>query len=355
MRICFLGDGNSVHIKRWLSFFRNKGYDVHLITFSTVVYENITVHKVGKHNINQNGGNWKSIFSTLEIKKILKEIKPDIINAHYVTSYGFIAALTGIKPLVISAWGSDILVTPKQNKFYKNITKFTLNRADLITSDSDIMSKEINQLSRSKTITVPMGVEKILCDFERKDNINEIKILSLRTLNKNSNIDTIVKSFSKIVKEYKDMTLKLIIINDGPEKNNIRNLIEELGICEDIEMKGFVSRKELLDLMISSQIYISIPTSDSTSVTLLEAMACGIPIIVSDLQANREWIENRINGLVLNRIDEEVLYENIKSIINNNKLKEDFFKINRDIILKRAIWDDNMETVEREYLSLLKK
>lgn len=352
MKICFLGDGNSIHIRRWLYFFRDKGHEVHLVTFSNTELDGIIVHKVGNFDINQEGGNWKYILKYKDVQKIIKKINPYIVNAHYVTSYGFIGALTGFKNLIISTWGSDILVAPKKNAIYRWITKFALNKAKLITSDSEFMSEEIKTLTNTKTITVPMGVERELCYLNRQENENEFKILSLRTVNKNSNIDIIVKAFSKLVKSQQERNIKLIITNDGPEIGNINKLIDQLEIRDKVEMRGFISREELLQLLTSSQMFISILNSDSTSVTLLESMACGVLPIVSDLPANKQWVENEVNGLVLNELNELKLYDAINKCIEDKNLNENAKHINRNIILEKAIWSDNMDFVEREYLQL---
>ena len=348
MRICFLGDGSSVHILRWINFFKKRNHDTHLITFSNADIEGVKVHKVGNLVAKQEGGNWQYIKSISEIKRLIKAINPDIINAHYVTSYGFLAALSNFRPLVVTAWGSDILVTPKKNLAYKFITKFALNKADLITSDSYYMTDEIKKLTKTRSITVPMGVEKDLCFKERTQRNNEPVILSLRTVNKNSNIDIIVKAFSILVKDkgYKDA--RLIIANDGPEMGNIKYLIEQSGIKTNVEIKGFVTREELLNLLLSANLYVSIPTSDSTSVTLLEAMACGITSIVSDIPANNEWIQDGINGLVLRQIKDDKLAELMEKVLKDDRLIERSESFNRNIILKRAIWQENMEFVEKE-------
>lgn len=355
MRICFLGHGKSVHIKRWIEFFKNRGHDVHLITFADIDIKGISVYNVGSFNINSNGGNWRYIGKVQEIRRLLKMISPDIINAHYVTSYGFIGALTGFKPLVLSAWGSDILVTPKENIVYKMITKFALNKADLVTSDSNYMTKEILNLTDTRTITVPMGVERELCNLERCEDSTEYRVLSLRSIDKNSNIDLIVRAFSVFVNKYNHKSAKLILVNDGPEMDNIKKLISEENIEDNVEIKGFVQREELLKLLLSSNIYISIPTSDSTSVTLLEAMASGIINIVSDIPANTEWIQDGVNGIIVKGNDIDSIAGSIQSAIDNSKLKQDSIKINRDIILKRALWDDNMKYIEQEYMKLLER
>ena len=354
MRICFLGNGNSVHIKRWLEFFKNQGHDVYIITFSNADISGITIHNVGPFNIDSNGGNWQYVRKVTEVKKLIGEINPDIVNAHYITSYGFIGALSGFKPLVLSAWGTDILVTPRKNIAYKMITKYALNKSDLITSDSNYMTGEINNLTKTRTITVPMGVEKELCYINRIENSDEIKILSLRTIDKNSNINIVLKAFSLLVKKHKYKTAKLIITNDGPEIDNIKKLVIQEKIEENVEIKGFIERKDLLNLLLSSNICISIPTSDSTSVTLLEAMACGITNIVSDIPANSEWIKDGFNGIIVKDKKVENVAAAMENAINNELLKQNSIKINREIIMQRAIWDDNMKFVENEYCELIK-
>ncbi|MBZ9687621.1 glycosyltransferase family 4 protein [Clostridium estertheticum] len=354
MKICFLGDGNSIHIRRWLDFFHGRGHEVHLITFSNVVHKNIIVHKIGDFDINISGGNWQYIFSTMQIKKLIKKANFDIINAHFVTSYGFLAALSGAKPLVVSAWGTDILVAPKRNAIYKAITKYALNSAKLITSDSNFMSEAIHQLTNTDVLTVPMGVEKGLCYRERKESTDEIKILSLRTINVNSNIDIIVSAFAKLIESNEGINFKLIITNNGPEMENIKALVKQLNVEKNVDIRGFVTRDELIDLLYSSHMHITIPDSDSTSVTLLEAMASGIITIASDIPANREWIDHNSNGLITENNDVESLKLSMEFALNDSEFKQKAAKLSREVILKKAIWTQNMQLVEQKYLALLK-
>jgi glycosyltransferase involved in cell wall biosynthesis len=345
MKICFLGDGNSIHIRRWLDSFHDRGHEVHLITFSKVELEHIIVHKIGDVDINISGNNWKYILSIMQIKKLLRKINPDIVNAHFVTSYGFLAALAGARSLVVSAWGTDILVTPRRNKIYKAITKYALNKAKLVTSDSNFMSEAINKLTDTEVLTVPMGVESSLCFEDRKESTDEIRILSLRTVNRNSNIDIIVKAFSKLVANNEGNRFKLIITNDGPEMENLEN---------SVEIKGFVSRDKLIELLYSSHIHITVPDSDSTSVTLLEAMASGIITIASDIPANREWINHKENGLIAENLDTESIKVCMEYAMNDSQFKQRAAALSREVILERAIWTQNMQLVEQKYLKIIR-
>jgi glycosyltransferase involved in cell wall biosynthesis len=357
MKICFLGDGGSTHIIRWLEYFVNKNYEVHLITFSNSKLleslshrNNFHLHVMGNIRINSSGGNWRYIFYLMKIRVLIKKINPNIINAHYITSYGFMAALLDQKRLILSAWGSDILIAPQKNFIYRYITKYSLKKARIITSDSEYMTKIIEKYTNNKVITVPMGVDEVLCNMKRKEHNNEITILSLRTIDKNCNIDIIIKAFKKFSTVYDNS--KLIITNSGSELGNIKELIYKLGINNKVEFKGFVKREDLIKLLLSSNIYVSIPSSDSTSVTLLEAMACGIIPIVSNIHANCEWIINNYNGLIIDQNDDDMLYKTLIKATEDRFLKQSCMVENRKIILHRAIWKNNMEIIESEYLKI---
>lgn len=353
MKICFLGDGNSIHIQRWLKFFYEKKHEVHLITFGDVEIDNIYVHKIKNNNIKQNGGNWVYIKNIRKIKKIIKKLNPDLVNAHYVTSYGFLGALSNFKPLVISTWGSDILVTPEINFIYKLITKYSLNRSDLITSDSYYMTDKIKNLSYKNVITVPMGVEENLCYKQRNDSNEIINIVSLRTINKNSNVDLIIKAFKEVVSLNKGRKLNLIIANSGPEIDEIKKLVNDLKIGNQVIIKGYVSTEDIINLLLSCNLYVTIPTSDSTSVSLLEAMACGALCLVSNIPANLEWINNT-NGYIVDKFELTEIVNKMDKAINNSEFKNKCMNNNRELILKKALWYKNMTYVEEQYFSLTK-
>lgn len=356
MKICFLGDAGSIHTRRWIEFFRDTGNEVHLISFRNSDITGIKMYYMGDSiNIDSDGGNASYLKKVFAIKKIIKEIKPDLINAHYLTSYGFIGSLVkGKIPFIVSTWGTDILVTPKKNKAYKLLTEFVLKKCDLVTSDSDYMSKEIINLKadKDKVLTVPMGVS--LSDI----NINNIKedrdkvFLSMRTLCENSNIEYILDAFKIVLEKYNDS--KLIITNSGSTEKEVLNYIKKLGIEQSVDFKGFINRDQLFSLLNDGLAFISIPTSDSTSVTLLESMISGSFPIVSDLPANREWIEDGLNGLILSKLDVNELSKLMIRSIEDKELINSARKINKKIIEERAIWEDNMKIVVDSYNELLK-
>ncbi|MBN2175415.1 MAG: glycosyltransferase [Bacteroidales bacterium] len=335
-----IGDADSAHVVKWVK--QLAGYfDVYVIASGTahekiwqlVPDENIFELKM---DLKEQGGNYQIIKKYRKVKKIIKKIEPDFVNAHYITSYGFLAAMikrfSSLKFILIqSAWGTDILVTPFKNKLYFWITKFSLNAANLITSDSEYMTQVIRSMSGIKTLTFTFGLENL-----PEVDLNEKKdwlFYSNRMLSDNYSIEEVIEFFSRVAHDIPEALL--IISHDGPNRKKLESRTEESGMSEKTRFMGFVSEEKQADLYKIAQFYISIPTSDATSVSLLEAMAYGCIPIVSDIPANREWIREGENGIFYQK--NKTGSHELKIALNN---KENFAQANRDIIKEKAIFPD---------------
>ena len=337
-------DAKSPHTLKWLKELV-KYFDIYLVSlngYSKEVLDYINKDRlfVLNDSVNQGGGNIKLISKYFALEKLVKQINPEYINAHYLSSYGVIAALIKKKypniKLIQSTWGTDILVTPFESFVKKAIAKFALNSADLITSDSFYMSDKIEEISGKKCNidTFAFGLEDM--EFDNHIEKDDKLIFSNRALSENYNIDKIVKWFAK----FNNRDLKLIIANDGDKKEYLKELVDSLNISDRVEFVGFLNKEEQENFYKKSQYYISVPTSDSTAVSLLEAMAFGCYPILSNIPANREWILDGCNG----------------SFFNGNmalpSVDIDIININQDIIKKRAIFSKNIQEFVKKVESL---
>ncbi|WP_457641498.1 glycosyltransferase family 4 protein [Persephonella sp.] len=322
-----LSDGKSPHTLKWIKEIK-KYFDVYLISLNGISEEiknSLSKEKIFVLNKNtkSEGGNYKLLLKIPEIRRILNTLKPDFINSHYLSSYGFLAALTKPKNSVLiqSTWGTDILVQPFQNKIRYKIAEFSLKKADFVTSDSFYMSDIIKTfgVDEMKIITFPFGLEKTEYYKGKKENI----VFSNRALSPNYNIDRIIKWFVKQPHQY-----KLIVANEGVLRKKLEKLVKKLSISDRVIFTGYLSKKKQEEFYKKSRFFISIPSSDSTSVSLLEAMSFGVIPIVSNIPANREWIIDGVNGIFFHedlQLDKIVIYK-------------DFYKINYEILNRKAIF-----------------
>ena len=355
MRICFLADGKSYHTQRWVDYFAEKGHQCHLLSLEQGIKIKAP-HHVLKSRCPVNA--LKFALVVPQVKNILKEIAPDILNAHFASAYGFTGALTGFKPLVISCWGSDILISPKKSFMHKLRVKYVLNKADLATSDGQDLADAIEKLGfiKQKIIIAPMGIEQSLLEKreEKRQSQRTFTILSARKLEPIYNHDTLLMAASEVVKKYQEK-VKFIIIGDGSQKEKLLGLSQKLSLNRSVEFKSFLAREEFMNLFQKADIYVSTSLSDSTSVALLEAMASGLIPVVTDIPGNREWIKEGENGFLFSSKNHKALAEKIIFAITNFDKLNEIREENLTLIKKRALWEDNMEKIEHRFLELIKE
>jgi glycosyltransferase involved in cell wall biosynthesis len=359
MKILFLSNAQSHHTQRWVDYFVDRGHQCFLISLEkgipTKAQEFFIDSKIFPSFL-------KYSSSVGKVKKIAEKIKPDLINAHFIPNYGLIGALSGRRPLVVSTWGSDILISPKKSFLHKLRAKYVLNKADLITTDAKILTQAILDLGikKRKVIEAPMGVEmNLVFEHEKRrfrysypSEKKDFVILSNRSLEPVYDLSTLLKAVPAVIRE-SNKKVRFVILGEGSGKNRLIQLAKDLKVEEYVEFKGELSRKDLMDCYKDSDIYISTSLSDSTSVSLLEAMVLGLIPIVTDIPGNREWIEDKKNGFLFPISDHQALAKQIIYAINEFTDWTFFKEKNISLVKKKAIWEDNMKVVEGEFMSLL--
>lgn len=268
-----------------------------------------------------------------EIKKIVSQNNPAVIHLHQINRVAILSALVLRKHnnIVTTAWGSDVLIMPNKSVFFKRLVQYVLKKSKFVTADSKQMLNKIKLLSPStKSSFFLFGIDPI------KGGKKEKIIYSNRLHKKLYNIDTVINEFSEFSKSNNDW--KLIIAGSGSDTVKLKELCTKLKITNRVEFVGFVDQKTNNHYYSIASIYISIPSSDGTAVSLLEAMSAGCIPIVRDLDVSKEWITNNENGILYPtkkpfekalKIDRSTL-----SQINSNLIKSKGTKEVNQLILK---------------------
>ncbi|MFQ6032266.1 MAG: glycosyltransferase [Candidatus Zixiibacteriota bacterium] len=359
MKILFLSDSRAYHTKRWVDYFVEREHQCFLISLEKGIPTQAEEFHVESKIL---PSFLKYPLSVCEVKKIVEKIKPDLVNAHYVPGYGLIGALLGQHPLVVSTWGSDILISPQKSFLHKLRAKYVLKRADAITTDAKVLTRAVLDLvsREKKTIENPMGVDRELAlegekkksDLSYREENKDFVILSSRRLESIYDVVTLIKAVHLVIKQAQ-RKVKFVIVGEGSQKNILAKFARDLKVEKYLELKGELPRKDLIGCYKDSDIYVSTSLSDSTSVSLLEAMALGLIPIVTDIPGNREWIEDKKNGFLFPICDHHALTKQLIYTINEFTDWNDFRKKNISLIKKKAIWEDNMKAVEEEFLRLV--
>ena len=355
MRICLLANALSIHTKRWIDSLRDMGSDVYLISFRGSNMSDPNFHFWSPV---RNGYLYKSIFvlkSLRDIKSKIWEINPDVLHAHYLTSYGLLGVLSTFRPLVVSVWGSDLFVDARKSVFHRHIIKSVLEKADLVTVMANHMIAEVEKLScvARKTIKVTLGVNTD--KFNIEDRIQEngrTVILSNRVFEKEQNIEYIIDSLPHVIHKIGDVEIRFY--GDGSRKVYCQELAKKKGLERNTTFLGFVDHEQMANYYKQADIYVSSSTSDGDHVSLMEAMACGLFPVVSDIPANREWIDDGKNGFLVPVDDKPSLFaQRIVEAINKRKLRERVRKHNFELIRTRGQFGRDLELLLQHYDRLI--
>ena len=263
-------------------------------------------------------------YTIKSIKEACRNFNPNIIHIHQANTCAYLSiiALKEFKiPIVLTAYGSDVLLTPKQGFFYKQMVKYNLRNSQYYTSDSLYMASVMEGILKKNIdiLIANFGINVSDTNID-KENI----IYSNRLHKKLYRIDEIIKAFSKFLNNKKNENWRLIVAGEGEETNNLKQLTQVLNLTNKVEFVGWLNKDKNTEYYKKSKIFISIPESDATSISLLEAMYYKCVPVVSNLPANLEWIIDEFNGVVVENTSANFIEKALNLDIEKLKLVNDF-------------------------------
>ena len=372
MKICYLADAESIHTQRWVKYFADKGHDVHLISsisFGDGNIENVKLHLLKKSQskiriIRVLSFLLRFLSYTVKVRKLIKKINPDIVHAHYITDYGILGVLSRFHPFFASAWGTDVLVVPKKSKLFTLIVKYILNKADLITCDGENSRNAMLGfgIDYQKIKLILHGVDTKEFNPKQRDKKfrEELKIFDSPTVISNRgleaiyNVESLIKAIPLVLKDFPDA--KFVIVGKGSQGNYLKELAKSIGVYDSIKFIGWLPRNEFVRCLASAEIYVSTSLSDAgIAVSTMEAMACELPVVVTDSGDNKNWIKDGKNGFVVPIQDPNALAKRIAHLIENEDVRNRFGKINRKIVEEKADCHKEMEKMEKLYREVINR
>lgn len=362
MRICYLSDANSIHTKKWCNFFVNKGYEVHVISLNYAEIKGVTVHSCNMElDKIRNGSSFNKMSYIANVKKIksfIAEIKPDILHAHYATSYGLFGALSGFKPYILSVWGSDVYDFPKGSFIKKKMLQYNLSKADVILSTSKVMAQETKKYTDKNIQITPFGVDiNLFAPSSEKFNKDREKVIvgTVKTLESKYGIEYLIRAFSIIRKDHDNLYLE--IAGEGTQKEFLLNLCKELEISPYVKFLGFINQGTVVEAFnrFDIAVFPSILDSESFGVAAVEAQACGTPVIVSNVGGLPEATSPDVSSLVVEPKDVNGIAAAMERLVSDADLRIKMGRNGRKFAIDNYNVEDNFNKVDRIYKSILKK
>lgn len=363
MKILLLSDIYSEHTEKWALGLAESGIEVGLFSFNKASYtwykhKNIRLLFEPEEKINADSTFTKLFYPkhVSRLKKIIREFQPDILHAHYATSYGLIGALSDFHPFVISAWGTDVMKFPDKNFIAKSILHYNFRKADLICATSYTIENYIGQVIKKPVVVIPFGIDvnefspkKVTSVFQDTDFV----IGSIKPLESIYNISVMIKAFAILNGKYKN--LKLLIIGEGTAKEQLQKECEELNITKDVKFTGRIPHSEISRYYNMLNVLVNISEYESFGVSVVEAMACEKPVIVTNVGGLKEIVSSDAVGLKVEIGNVEQTVNAIEKLLTDKKLYSEIALNARQYVVKKYNWKDNLQQMIDEYNKLLKQ
>lgn len=322
MKICFFAPSNSAHTKKWCKYFVSRDHEVHVVSFCDEEIDGVKLHYVST-GANANGGDAQKLKYLLKagtVRKLIKKIAPDVVNVHYATSYGTVAALARLKNYVLSIWGADIYDFPQKTPLHRWLLQFSLHRASHIFSTSKAMAEEAGKYTKKTIEITPFGVDMTL--FSPDKNIpckDDFTIGTVKTLSPKYGIDFLLKAAALIKEEHPEIPLKLRISGSGPNEQEYHTLAENLGIKEITVWLGFISQEQAAQEWAGMDVAVVPSTleSESFGVSAVEAQSCGCPVVISDIPGLMEATKPELTSMVVPRSNARALADALITLYND--------------------------------------
>jgi glycosyltransferase involved in cell wall biosynthesis len=345
-RICFLGDAQSTHLKKWAIYFRDADYEVTVLSLREGNIPGIRVFNLNPPGIFSKFG---YVFAIPKIKRLIGDIKPDILHAFHASSYGFLGAVSGFHPFVISTWGSDVLIFPKKSAFHKRLLTWSLSKADQITATSRFLKKAVEDLGFQDVERVPIGVDTNV--FKPAGiNDNGFTVLTVRNLEEVYGISYLLTAFAAFSKGKQNVLLK--IVGEGSSRERLLHEVKDLEIEKLVKFLGVLPQREVAREMARSDVFVVPSLSESFGVAALEASASGVSVIASNVGGLPEVVRNGETGFLTKPGDAGEIKSKLDKLYKDADLRRSMGKAGREFVLNNYRWSESCRRMESIYKKL---
>lgn len=357
MKVIYFSFDYSPHDHRFLAALSQTEHQVYYVRLqrgprqveSRPVPENVEiVHWAG----GQKPFEWKDLPKlAFDFRRLTKKIKPDLIHAGPIQTCAFIAVLSGFRPILTMSWGFDLMRDVERGWAWEKITRCVLRNTQTFTSDANVTrDKAIAYgMNPEKTVVFPWGVdlEHFRPNTEYRVPKHGFTLFCNRSWEPIYGVDVLARAFVKIAAGKPQ--IRLLLLGGGSQGHVIRDILANGGVLEQVTFAGQVNNTDLPRFYQMADLYISASHVDGSSVSLMEALACGLPCLVSDIPANKEWAREGENGWLFRDGDDQDLAAKIVQAIENRKFIPQIRRNARIIAEERADWRKNSQILLQAY------
>ncbi len=352
MRILFLGPASSWHVTRWALRFREMGHEVTLASMHRVPGEvaDIAVPLVPDPTDGATSPG-TLLAAALAARRLVRQLRPDVGLAYYMTSYGLVAALSGVRPYVGAAAGGDVLVDPfdplPRRIVNRAVLALSLGRCAGMLCWAPHVADRLADLGmpRERILVRPRGVD--LEEFAWRppvpDPSRPLRIFSIRLFKPLYRVETLAEALVQLGR--RGIPFEARIAGWGPERGRIEAIVREGGVADRVEFPGKIPPSEVPAAMGWADVYVSTSSTDGASAALFEALAVGLFPVVSDIPANRAFLEEGRTGLFFPVGDAARLADHLAALAVDRGRIVRGVEAARDLVREKLDYDRNLARI----------
>lgn len=294
MRLCLIANPNSIHTRRWVRHFADLGHEVHLIgekPLSAQPPAGAVFHDLTRQG---NARKLRYLVWARTVRRLVRQIQPDLLHAHQVASAGWLGAAAGYHPFLVTAWGSDLLLGAVRSPAQRYLARWTLRRADYVTCVSQSLVEAALALGveRQRIELAPWGVDTTV--FRPGDAATpSVSMTREAALSMTGRAAPLVLSIRGVQPVYQPLTvaaaIPLVLARRPDARFVIRTYSADAGLLAEFQRQvaaagaagavGYIGDlpddRAIADLYRQAAVVVSVPSSDGAPQSVLEAMACG--------------------------------------------------------------------------------
>jgi len=343
MKILLLADGKSAHTIKWVKSLLNENIEIFLFSLTQVSEDLASISNQNNFSYNSNNLSVNPDNSSIrkaaylkllpQLNRQIKQFKPNILHAHYISSYGLLAYLSGFRPYVLSVWGSDILVFPKRSLIHKKSIQLIIKSATKVFATSQLMLDVVQkEFKKEESMRLPFGID--VGQFKPSlsaPSDRPFTFILLKSLAPTYGIDIAIEAFKKLKIHLPNKPMQLLIYGDGEKREEYESLAGE-ELSKSIFFKGRIPNHKASDALQNADVFINVSRYESFGVSVLEASACSLPVIVSNKGGLPETILANKTGILLEELSANSCAKAMETYIMSPDLVKDHGKNGRKFV-----------------------
>lgn len=349
MRIVYLADAPYVHTRRWVEHFVRLGHEAHVISFRPAEIAGATVHHVdGLEAI----GKARYVVHARRVRALIRELEPDLLHALHLTSYGFLAGVSGVQPSIVSVWGTDVLEAPSLTPMHRWITQHALARAGAITATGlRLAEATLSYVPRGKTVSViPYGVALDRFVPQAWAAGERVTIGATSRLSPEKGLPHLLRAVAML--RDRGVDADLVLAGEGPSRRQVEALIGSLGLVDRVALLGEVPHDDVPAVLERLDVFALPSTWEGFGVSAVEASAMMLPIVASDVHGIPDVVVDGRTGLLVPPGNATALADALARLAADPALRRRMGEAGRAFVEANYRWDDNAALMECLYAEM---